>query len=344
MMSKKIAVLGCGAIGSSVSADLTDAGFDVTIIDQWPAHVEVMKEKGLHIVMPDLDLKTPVRAYHLCELASLKPEFDIVFVAVKSYDSRWMGELIAPYLKSDGVLVGLQNSMNDDTYVSIVGRERTVGCVIELSAQIFTPGEVQRNTTRTGTWFGLGELDGQITPRLKEIQSILSNVAKVDLTENIYGARWTKLTVNSMAMGPFGVLGIRKQEAEEFDGMFELQVKLGKEAFAVAAAIGYQIEPVFGLQEDDFAGSDEQVLVTALRTLQKHTGTKSQSASLQDSKKGRKNELEFINGMVSLRGKEAGVPTPCNDAVTEIARRINKGQLKMERSNYDLLKKLASGN
>ncbi|MBT5948376.1 MAG: 2-dehydropantoate 2-reductase, partial [Nitrospinaceae bacterium] len=62
----------------------------------------------------------------------------------------------------------------------------------------------------------------------------------------------------------------------------------------------------------------------------------------QDSKKGRKNELEFINGMVSLRGKEVGVPTPCNDAVTEIARRINKGELKMERSNYDLLLKLAS--
>ena len=150
-MSKKIAVMGAGAIGSSVSADLTDAGLDVTVFDQWPAQVEAMKATGLHIVMPDLDLKTPMRAYHLCELASLKQEFDIVFVAVKSYDSRWMGELIAPYLKSDGVLVGLQNSMNDDTYVSVVGRERTVGCVIELSAQIFTPGEVQRNTTRTGT-------------------------------------------------------------------------------------------------------------------------------------------------------------------------------------------------
>jgi 2-dehydropantoate 2-reductase len=232
--------------------------------------------------------------------------------------------------------------MNDDTYVSVVGRERTVGCVIELSAQIFTPGEVQRNTTRTGTWFGLGELDGKVTPRVKELQEILSNVATVDLTENIYGARWTKLTVNSMAMGPFGVLGIKKTDVDDFEGMFELQVKLGKEAFAVASAVGYQIEPVFGLQEDDFAGSDEQVLVTALRTLQRHTGTKSQSASLQDSKKGRKNELEFINGMVSLRGKEVGVPTPCNDAVTEIARRINKGELKMERSNYDLLLKLAS--
>ena len=66
------------------------------------------------------------------------------------------------------------NSLNDDFIASIIGRERTVGCVIELSAEIFTPGTVQRNTTRTGTWFAVGELDGSITPRLKEIQSILS--------------------------------------------------------------------------------------------------------------------------------------------------------------------------
>ena len=58
----KIAVLGCGAIGSSVGADLTDAGFDVTLIDQWPQHVETMKTQGLRIQMTDLDLKIPVKA------------------------------------------------------------------------------------------------------------------------------------------------------------------------------------------------------------------------------------------------------------------------------------------
>ena len=95
-MDKKIAVLGAGAIGSSVGADLTDAKFDVTIIDQWPQHVETMKANDLHIGMTDMDLKIPVRVYHLCELASLNIEFDIVFLMVKSYDSRWMANSSSP--------------------------------------------------------------------------------------------------------------------------------------------------------------------------------------------------------------------------------------------------------
>ena len=64
-MFEKIAVFGTGAIGSSTAADLTDAGYDVTIVDQWPAHVEAMKKNGLHIQMPDIDLKVKVKALHI---------------------------------------------------------------------------------------------------------------------------------------------------------------------------------------------------------------------------------------------------------------------------------------
>jgi 2-dehydropantoate 2-reductase len=156
---RKIAVLGAGAIGSSVGADLTEAGHDITIIDQWPAQVEALQAQGLRIEMTDRVAQIPVRALHLCDLASANLEFDIVFLAVKSNDHRWMTELIKPYLKRDGVLVAIQNGMNDDSIASIIGRERIVGCVVELSAEIFTPGQVKRNTTRKTTWFALGELD-----------------------------------------------------------------------------------------------------------------------------------------------------------------------------------------
>src|ERR687895_254204 len=192
-MQKKVAVLGAGAIGSSVSADLTKAGYDVTVIDQWPAQVEAMKSKGLRIQMPDGVVETPIRALHLCDLASSNLEFDIVFLTVKSNDHRWMTELIKPYLKPDGVLNAIQNGMNDDSIASIIGRERTVGCVVELSAEIFTPGLVKRNTNPQATWLSLGELDGYYTPRVKELQSILSHVGRCDVTGNIYGAKWTKL-------------------------------------------------------------------------------------------------------------------------------------------------------
>jgi 2-dehydropantoate 2-reductase len=337
-MDKKIAVLGTGAIGSSVAADLTKAEYDVTIIDQWAEHVEAMKEKGLHIKLPDMELKVPVKACHLYEMASLYPQFDIVFLCVKSYDRRWMVEFIEPYLKSDGVLVGLQNSLNDDSHAGILGRERVVGCAIELSAEIFTPGIVQRNTTHTGTWFGIGELDGSITPRVKELQEILSHVAKVDITQNIYGSRWTKLLANSMTMGPYGLLGIKNAEAVKMDGMLEIQINLGKESMEVGTALGYNIEPIFGLNADDFAGSDDQVLMTAMKTLMSHVGTRARTAPIQDHIKGRRSEMEYINGLVSSKGREVGIPTPYNDAVTEIARMIDMRELKMDVSNFELLK------
>ncbi|HET9404771.1 MAG TPA: 2-dehydropantoate 2-reductase N-terminal domain-containing protein [Burkholderiales bacterium] len=335
---RKIAVLGCGAIGSSVSADLTMAGYDITVIDQWPEQVEALRAAGLHIGMKDGDVKTPpIRALHLCDLASANLEFDIVLLAVKSYDHRWLAEFIKPYLKTDGVVVGVMNGMNDDSIASIVGRNRTVGCCIELSAEIFTPGQVQRNTTHQGTWFAVGELDGFYTPRVKEIQSILSHVARCDVTNNIYGAKWTKLIANSMTMGPHGLLGLRNGEAAHLPGMADIAVKIGRESLAVGVAMGYRIEPIFGLRADEFAGSSDENLVTARDTLMHHVGGNSRTAPIHDHIKGRRSEMDFITGIVTRKGKELGIPTPFNDAVLEIDRMINKAEIRMDRSNFDLL-------
>jgi len=338
-MQRKIAVLGAGAIGSSVSADLITAGYDVSVIDQWPAQVETLRTQGLRVEVPDGDIEIPpFHAYHLCDLASANLAFDIVFLAVKSNDHRWLAEFIRPYLKRDGVLVGVMNGMNDDSIASIVGRNRTVGCCIELSAEIFTPGRVQRNTSHTGTWFAVGELDGYYTPRVKEVQSILAHVARCDVTNNIYGAKWTKLIANTMTMGPHGLLGLRNAEAVALPGIAEIAIRIGQESLAVGAALGFRTEAIFGLRADEFAGSNEENLVTARQTLMKHVGGRSRTAPIHDHIKGRRSEMEFISGLVSRKGQELGIPTPGNDAVTEIDRQINDGSLRMDRSNLELLK------
>jgi 2-dehydropantoate 2-reductase len=336
-MQKKIAVLGAGAIGSSVGADITHAGHDVTIVDQWPAQVEAMKAQGLRIKMTDRELATPVRALHLCELASAKREFDVVLLTVKSNDHRWMTELIKPYLKADGVLVAIQNGMNDDSIASIIGKNRTVGCAVELSAEIFTPGLVKRNTTHQTTWLAIGELDGFYTPRVKELEAILKAVGRVEVTNNIYGAKWTKLIANTMTMGPFGLLGFGNRDAAALPGMFDLSVSLGRESLAVGTALGYRIEPIFGLRADEFAGTGEANLVTAMKTLLEHI-TNGRTAPIHDHMKGRTSEMEFIPGVVSRKGRELGIATPCNDAIIEIDRKINNGELPMDPSNFERLR------
>ena len=342
-MGNKIAVLGAGAIGSSISADLTKAGHDVTVIDQWPEQVEALKATGLRIQMPDGEVQTPIRALHLCDLASANLEFDIVLLAVKSNDDRWLAEFIKPYLKADGVLVGTQNGMNDDTLASIVGKNRVVGCAMELSAEIFTPGLVKRNTTHKTTWFAVGELDGLYTPRVKEIAALLGHVGRCDVTNNIYGAKWTKLIANTMTMGPFGLLGLGNTDAANVSGMFEVSVQLGRESAAVGAALGYRTEAIFGLRADEFAGSSDENLVTAMKTLLGHV-SRGRTAPIHDHIKGRRSEMEFISGVVSKKGRELGIATPFNDAVVEIDRAINRGEIKMDRSNFDLLKQRVMGN
>ena len=92
----RIAVLGTGANGAGIAADLTRAGNDVTLIDQWPENVEVMKRSGVRVEMPNESHVTPVKAMHLCEIATLRHQFDIVFVAVKAYDTCWVTQLIEP--------------------------------------------------------------------------------------------------------------------------------------------------------------------------------------------------------------------------------------------------------
>ena len=247
-MSEKIAVLGAGAIGSSVGADLTEAGEDVVLIDPWPAHVEAMRTDGLRVVMPDREVKVNARALHVGELATERPTLDVVLLAAKSYDTVWMCHLIKPYLADNGVFVGLQNGMNEDLITPIVGSERTIACVVELSAEIWEPGLVKRDTTRERTWFAVGELDGAVTARVEEVAALLGHSARVDVTDNIYGAKWSKLVVNSMTMGPYTLLGLKNWDASGLPGMTEISVRLGRESAAVGEGLGYRLEPIFGMQ------------------------------------------------------------------------------------------------
>ncbi len=334
----KIAVVAAGAIGGSIAADLTQAGMDVTVIDQWPAHVEAMREQGLHVTMPDLEFTVDVDAHHVCDLATLKPTFDVVLLCAKSQDTKWMAQLIEPFIADDGVLVGVQNSMNDDAHAAIVGRGRTIGCAIELSADLFDPGVIARNTSRAGTWMAVGELDGSITPRLETVADILRSVSVVEASTNISSKKWTKLVANSMTMGPFGLFGLRNWEAMRLPGMHEISVALGRESVAVGEALGYQLEPIFGLTEDDFVGGTDELLIKAMETLMHHVGKDSQTAVVVDHKKGRRSEFEYISGHVVKMGKETGVPTPYNSAVTDLAWQIDRGEIDMGPENFDRLK------
>jgi 2-dehydropantoate 2-reductase len=339
-MTKKIAVLGAGAIGGSIGADLTLAGHDVVLIDVWAAHVEAMKTNGLCVALPDQEIHAPVRALHLCEVSAQASQFDIVLMAAKSYDSRWLAQFIKPYLKNDGVLVCVQNSLNDEWVAPIIGYTRDIGCTIELSAEVFTPGIIQRNTDHQKTWFGLGELNGRLTPRLREIEALMQHAGRVTLTENIWGLKWTKLINSTMMLGTLGVLGLNACEATR-PGVIDLLVKIGRESVAVGRALGYTTEAIFGMPAEAFAGATDDVLKKNLETIVSFIGKKARGVVLQDFIKRRPSEATYFNGLVAKKGAAAGIPTPFNHAVMQLVSRIERGECRPALENLDAILQLA---
>lgn len=341
-MDLKIAILATGAIGSCVGADLTKAGHNVTLIDQWPAHVEAMKKKGLRITLPEEELLVPVRVFHLCEVNPRYHQFDIVFLTAKSYDTSWMVHFIRPCLKPDGVLISLQNSLNDEWIAPIIGYERDIASAMELSAEMYEPGQVKRNTDRGHTWFALGELHGRVTPRLEGVSQILSVVGKTQVTTNIWGAKWTKLSVNSMSQALSGILGMLEWEMVQDPKILEFCIELGRECLQVGKARGYRAEPIFGLKPEDFMGSSDEALKKHLTTLLGHVGKAARNSTLQDLMKGRQSEVDFMNGLVVKKGQEANVPTPFNEAVVSLVEQIENKMLKPDRSNFELLERFVA--
>ena len=124
-MTKRIAVVGAGAVGGYISAHLAAASHDVVAIDGWPEHVEEIKSDGLRIVgmVPSENVQVRFPALHITEVQGLSkgPAIDIAIVAVKSYDTIWATALIAPYLAPGGYVVSTQNGINEDRIATVVG-------------------------------------------------------------------------------------------------------------------------------------------------------------------------------------------------------------------------------
>jgi 2-dehydropantoate 2-reductase len=335
----KIAVLGTGANGSCIAASLIDAGLDVTLIDQWPEHVETMRANGLRISMPDRDQHVTVRAHHLCDVCTFQEPFDVVLLAVKAYDTRWACEMIKPYLKPDGIVIGMQNCMVADVIREVIGPARSIACVIELSSEMFTPGEVKRNTPPQKTWIGLGLLEGGPARRLEDMQKLLGPVGKVEIKDNILAAKWTKLVVNAMCLGPFAMVGLTLLDAVKLPGMRDLIIEIGNEAMHAGQDLGYQLEPIFGLTPADIAGSNRPAELL-FDTLASHIGPgRGRNTVLQDFLKGRTSEVSMINGMVAAENEKRGRPSPANARVAEISRQIEAELLKPSPDNMALARR-----
>ncbi|WP_368497758.1 ketopantoate reductase family protein [Herbiconiux sp. A18JL235] len=333
----KIAVLGTGANGAGIGADMARAGLDVTFIEQWPAHVDAIRERGIEVRMPNRIEVTEVPAYHLCEVATLREPFDIVFLGVKAYDTRWAAELIKPLLKPDSLVVGLQNGMSIDDIADVVGVERTIGAVIELASNMWEPGVTTRQNPPEETWFAVGGLTASAQARAHEVAEVLGHAGTVEVSDDIRSSKWMKLVVNAAELVPSAILGLELNTAAEVPGMYDFMLACGKEAVRAAAASGSSIRPIFGMTAENVNDPDafaEQLFHVVLTTF---SLPDTKTTSLQDWLKGRRSEVAEINGRVVAELEAVGAAAPFNRLVVELAARVEGGELTPAPENIGLL-------
>jgi len=340
MTEPRIAVLGAGANGASIGADLTLAGLDVTLVEQWPSHVERMRSEGLTIETPEEVIRVQPRVIHLCEVAELKQDFDIVLMLMKAYDSRWAAQLIEPHLASDGLMAGVQNGMTTRVVEDVVGAHRTISTVIECSATMDEPAVVHRHTPVSRSWYATGVLPGGPgAEREEEVAALLRHSGTVQHFDDIESAKWMKLVSNSTLLVTSAILGLPMLDALHTPGYRDVMVAAGNEALAVGGALGYQVLPIFGLTEDEIVDRDRIVEVMTDKLFAGFVVPGATTTVLQDWRRGagRHSEVDDLNGHVALKGRETGIPTPVNTAVTEIARRIERGELEPVPTNIELM-------
>jgi 2-dehydropantoate 2-reductase len=325
-MAKRIAVVGAGAIGGYTGGHLAHNGFDVTLLDPWPEHIEAIRRDGLALegmTREEFVCARP-RALHLTEAQLLVKEqpIDIAMVAVKSYDTEWATRLIAQYLAPDGYVVSLQNCMNEETIARVVGWDRTVGAIPALlGAELCAPGRVRRTAARGASpyeVYRVGEVHGRITRRIEDLAAIIATIDSVKATTNLWGERWSKLCVNGMANGVAAATGMSGNEMNRDEKIRRLSIRLAGEGVRVGQALGYQLEHIrmhepetlARAMEGDRAALDE-IETQILASVNSNTRSELARPSMgQDMYKGRRTEIDFINGVIAAKGAEVGVPAP----------------------------------
>ena len=348
-MAKRMLFIGAGAIGSYIGSFLARAGHDVTLVDPWPEQVEAVRRGGISVSGPHDPFAANPTALHVHELQRLGADFDIAFIAMKAYDTAWATWMALPHLKPEGYVVSAQNCWNDPIVASIAGAERSVGLIMsKIGVALWKAGEVERGMEKgSGAGhdvFRAGEHDGKITDRVTALAEIMSVIDGARPTDNLWGERWSKLCANCMGNPVQAMTGLGSKEIAEQARGREITIRIAQESAAVGLKQGYRIPKFNGREAEEWAQAGRPDVYAGLDAMLKPkegAGRNWRASMAQDVIKGRRSEIDFMNGRVVDKGRELGVPTPVSAAVVEIMREIDAGTRKSNPEHIEIALKRA---
>jgi len=281
----KIAVMGAGAVGCYYGGMLARAGHAVVLVGR-AQHVDAVRRGGLRMQTNAFDAHVPMQA-------STTPDAvrgaALVLFAVKSPDTEAAGKALAPYLERDAAILTLQNGVdNAERLAATLGRE-VIPAAVYVAVEMAGPGHMRHH--------GRGEL---VIGRGSASDAIAAAFGAagvpVEISDNVTGVLWAKLIVNcaynalsAIAQLPYGKL---VQGAEVPAVMRDVV----EECLAVAGAAGVRLP-------GDMHAAVRQIAQSMPGQL---------SSTAQDLARGRKSEIDHLNGVVVRKGEALGVRTPAN--------------------------------
>ena len=330
----RIAVMGAGAIGGITGALMAEAGEDVTLVDPFSEHVDKINRDGLRVIGE--------LGEHIVKVPAVTPDnldgtFDLAFLAVKAVDTDDAIEAARGHMSDEAPVVSLQNGIIEEQIAGLIGGERTIGASTHYSATFEAPGLVNK-TSRNG--YIVGELDGKITDRVIDIGRLLGLVEETEVTDNIWGHLWSKLLINIFT-NSFGALtGQLFGDFVQADVGKKLLGALYTESYDVAVEQGVRLVKLLGVLDPEFlVVRSEEDGTRVAQILDFVAGPdqfgKMKSSMLQDLERGRKTEIDFLNGYIVKKGREVGVPTPVNEAVVEMVKEVEAGKRKLTIKNLE---------
>lgn len=330
----RVALMGVGSLGTIIGALIAKNGGEITLIDTNREHVDALNCRGA-TVTGKLELNAPVKAILPDQMEGI---YDLVFYLVKQTNNEIALRQLLPYLDQNSMVCTLQNGVPEDAVAAVVGKERTLGCTVGWGATWLEPGVSMLTSDPLKMTYCIGELDGKITDRVRKAATVLGLSGEVEIADNLLGARWIKLLINATFSGMSAALGCTYGDVMDNDKALACVTHIANETLQVADALSIKVEPIFGHDLRVLAFKTRKEMESKYPIFKEVWGPYRllTASMLQDLEKGRKTEIDAINGIICLNGRKKNIPTPINGQVVAIVKGAEDGRNGYTFSNLDL--------
>lgn len=316
----RTAILGAGALGIIIGARMTKNGVNVDLVDSFKENVDALNLNGA-TVTGNITLHQAVTAITPDQMTGT---YDLVLLLTKQTANPEALPKLLPHLHKDSIVCTLQNGIPEESVASYVGKERTIGGAVGFGATWLKPGVSELTSSEEAIEkfaFEIGELDGVVRPRLEKVKEILGAAGGTTILTNLMGIRWTKLLMNATFSGMSASLGVSFRPVLEDPKAMICISHIADEVIKVCHGKGYRMVEMQGENLESLELNSKDDIPGKMDLYRRVWGRHNNKASmLQDLEKGRKTEIDYINGVVSRGGREVGIATPFNDKVVELVK------------------------